>query len=1162
MNILNEIAHLISDGEIEKAYELIDKNEEEYVNNSLYWTLRGLLCLTIKEHDAANDCFQTALKYDPYNGDTLYNLAYSLEQQGDLSDAALYYGLAYRNTTDSSVKEELSALYSESKDLQAVFNQAAYGTRRTFIILSSCHWDGVLQRMHHIARSLAKLGNDVCYITPAARAETKNKDINTEVLIQYSVDNVKLIDNVKIYTPIELTYNNRLLAKNYSSLVQKFIDSAVDEPVVITYLPYQSEVIKSLTGNFFHIYECVDDHSDIDYAFWGQKMDIVWEQELMDRADAITTTATSLFLQRVVVEGRENVFMSRNAVNQSDFLSDSFDEIPNDLAKIPEPRIVYTGVVYQRFDERLFYEIVESNPDKSFIIIGPVQEGMLTKQYPNVYFLGVKKHEELKNYLKHCHIGIVPYIDTADMDIACDSIKQYEYLASGLPVITTFMPESAMDKIYTFLANTKDDFDRCIQECLSMYIDPHVVSDFLVKNSWNSRAVLLCELAERKKIGLSDLTNIRESLKHAVEKYRHPTFMVMYGLCNAVDNFDELETVEQAIRTAYETGGNKFIEKHYIRILMQKNKYKDLFSLMQASQHITDEIKQELAYREKNGDCGFVKVIANIYIGNIKAAREFIKQLKPKPVQSLYNMYLDHFLGYNVDQTNQKLLNDIDKKSPLYVFLQNRNQNVKKVSNKVYVSNLTNTVSEEFLNALNETQIDYVGFCSLDGQTKYGLPSFPIEKLVNMQKNSSIKVIVPYDVHYITQVRTLAEAGIIECYVAVQADTQITMVHLDKDVMSLVKNKEYNRTVSFSKFNAADSNVHALLKGVPEKYREKYRINVLSGRDVWTVENIVKVPLISSVTVSGFATFLYGYPKFTYNLEVGHAGVSMKACGLMDKKHKDSGGTPELFKKADVVCVASHLNMMVYSSFYAIPENKYEITGMPRNDLLFAPDSRRKLEELLGVDLANKRIVFNMPTFRVFEQINRLEGSPELIDSIKIPAFNYEKFDRFLGDNNLICVSKVHHGEEITVSLLNKGRTFKNLFFINNNDLEDHEINLYEILGAGDLLITDYSTVYNDYLFMNKPTIFVNVDIEEYRRERGLALEPYEFWTAGPKVSSQEELEEEVIKCLSDPSYFAEERNRLFPLFFKYNDDKSVERTWDLIDKAFLTVQNKEHPSK
>ena len=78
-------------------------------------------------------------------------------------------------------------------------------------------------------------------------------------------------------------------------------------------------------------------------------------------------------------------------------------------------------------------------------------------------------------------IGIVPYIDDADIDIACDSIKQYEYIACGLPVITTYMPESAIGKIYTFLANTKDAFNEAIEKCLNLKIDKDVVNDFLLR---------------------------------------------------------------------------------------------------------------------------------------------------------------------------------------------------------------------------------------------------------------------------------------------------------------------------------------------------------------------------------------------------------------------------------------------------------------------------------------------------------------------------------------------------------------------------------------------------------------------------------------------------------------------------------------------------------
>lgn len=137
-------------------------------------------------------------------------------------------------------------------------------------------------------------------------------------------------------------------------------------------------------------------------------------------------------------------------------------------------------------------------------------------------------------------------------------------------------------------------------------------------------------------------------------------------------------------------------------------------------------------------------------------------------------------------------------------------------------------------------------------------------------------------------------------------------------------------------------------------------------------------------------------------------------------------------------------------------------------------------------------------------------------------------------------------------------RNFDSIFVVTNWELEKYGLDLYEVLGAGDLLITDYSTIYNDFLFMNKPTIFVITDIEEYRKNRGLALEPYDFWSAGPKVNSQQELQQEILKCLNDFNYYKDERERLRPVFFKYLDTNSIQRTWKVIDEAMTQVQNNE----
>ncbi|HGG0417962.1 TPA: CDP-glycerol glycerophosphotransferase family protein [Clostridium sporogenes] len=1115
---------------------LINSNneKEEYV------TYNSLTSLGIK--DSKDDII--AQKY--------YDKAVKLANKGNKSDAALYYGLTYKYSESKELKSRIEDLYNNNKSLKDIFNVAAKSKKKRFIILSSCGWSDIYQRMHHISRSLVKLGNEVIYITPNVQVNINSDNVSLNTLVEYSINNSKIVDGIKIYSPILSIYNEKAIANSYTYLVQSLLDKPTDanKTIIVTYMPYQIDTISLLKGDFIHIYDCVDDHSDLDYAFWGNKKDVLWEQELMNKADAITTTATSLYLERVSIEGRKNVYISRNAVNEGDFIFED-ETIPKDLKNIPEPRIVYTGVVYERYDEKLFYDVVDSNPDKSFVVIGPIHSGMLEEKRNNLYLLGPKKHSDLRIYLKYMQIGIVPYIDTADMDIACDSIKQYEYIACGLPVITTYMPESAIGKIYTFLANSKEKFNEAINKALKLEINKQDISNFLVQNSWNARAALLCDIADHK-ISNDEtdnlIKNIESTLTNICTRYNWPIFQTLRAMCL---NLKDCKKFEYYMEEVHNNAKCKYIERQYLTVLLQNNNIPKFVDEVKISKYINKELKEELLNAKNN--IKRINVVGFLCIGNIIKALEVLKEIKNNDFKIIYELYIRYILGEYDFYKKLNLISVKNQQNVLVKFLK-KNINLSKCDNErdcyIYVSDIFNNTSQDVINKISINNMKIEGLCGVEEGVKYNIRIFSIQLITKLQNYKNIKIIVPYDNYYINQIRILAENGINQCYVGVIFGGELKLIDIDSEMMKDIKNKKYNKTITFNKFNAADSNVHALIKYIPEVYKRRYKLNVIYGRDVWSIDNIVKVPLISNVTVSGFGTFLYNYPKFTYNIEVGHGGLQLKACGLMDKKDKNSGGNPEVYEKADVICVASQLNAVTFSSFYAIPENKYSITGLPRNDLLFLSESRKNLEELIGVKLDNKKIIFNMPTFHVFDQIGRIEGSEELIDSFKIKNFNYKEFNEFLQNNNMICISKVHHGEEKSIKEKTEKRKYKNIFFIDNDDIDKKNLDLYEILGAADLLITDYSTVYNDFLFMNKPIVFVNTDIEEYRKERGLVLEPYDFWTAGPKIKSQKKLQEELERCFEDSNYYKKDREKILPVFFKDLDTNSIERTWNVIEKS------------
>lgn len=472
----------------------------------------------------------------------------------------------------------------------------------------------------------------------------------------------------------------------------------------------------------------------------------------------------------------------------------------------------------------------------------------------------------------------------------------------------------------------------------------------------------------------------------------------------------------------------------------------------------------------------------------------------------------------------------------------------------MYVAGHFNNINKEYIQSLYKNNITCNWAYVKDGYVITNEEIVDIDDFICNYNYSDFDFIVPYDMNYTNIIRNIASKGVNKCCVLLSHEGKFKLIDIDNETMTGLRNEDYKRTVTLNRFNAADSNVYALIKYMPEQYKDKYKLNIIKGNDVFKIENIIKVPLISSVTISGFNTFCNIYPKLTYNIEVGHGEVGFKGCGLMEKKNKGFAFTPEEYKDIDKIYTPSKMCMLLTSAFAAVPEDKYEITGNPRTDLVMLSDGKRNLEKLLGISLENKKVIFNMPTFYVHENSGVANGSTELNDAIKIRNFDYEKFNQFLIDNNIICISKVHHGEERSITNKVKNRNLDNMIFISNKDLEDKDLDLYEVLNAADILITDYSSIYGDFLFMDKPTIFVNTDMEIYEEERGIILQPYDFWAAGPKVQEQERLSEEIIKCINDNNYYKKERNTIRDIFYYHKDDKSSIRVWDSIDRLLSNL--------
>ena len=76
-----------------------------------------------------------------------------------------------------------------------------------------------------------------------------------------------------------------------------------------------------------------------------------------------------------------------------------------------------------------------------------------------------------------------------------------------------------------------------------------------------------------------------------------------------------------------------------------------------------------------------------------------------------------------------------------------------------------------------------------------------------------------------------------------------------------------------------------------------------------------------------------------------------------------------------------------------------------------------------------------------------------------------------------------------------------NVKICNDEFIKSHNTSLYKILTYTDALISDYSSIYYDYLLLNKPIALATFDFEHYKNHNGIIVKNYdEFKKAFPSV--------------------------------------------------------------
>ena len=260
------------------------------------------------------------------------------------------------------------------------------------------------------------------------------------------------------------------------------------------------------------------------------------------------------------------------------------------------------------------------------------------------------------------------------------------------------------------------------------------------------------------------------------------------------------------------------------------------------------------------------------------------------------------------------------------------------------------------------------------------------------------------------------------------------------------------------------------------------------------------------------------------------------------------------FRKVDKILSYSQLYLSLLVACTLTNPYRHKITGAPRNDFLFDSDGRGNLEKILGTSLNNKKIVMFVPTFR--KGYSKIQGSKNFNNLFGFKMFHSESFNKFLEQNNLFLVYKLHPNEESHFNEYKDLISSKFSFHLNNQVLSENNFDFYEVLNCADILITDYSGIFIDYLLLNRPIIFNPTDLEDYVNTRGFLYTPYDEWTPGHKVETQDDLINEINNVLNGIDSFANQRQLAKNIWHQYKDNKSSYRAAKIVKELLYTKKN------
>lgn len=260
------------------------------------------------------------------------------------------------------------------------------------------------------------------------------------------------------------------------SLRQAMRRLGMERPILWIFQYNLGEMLGQL-GERLAIYHAVDEYSayqmPADTIAGRDRRQIVrdMEADLIRRVDLVFVTSPALYETKRHLHS--HVVLVPNGVDYDHFSSADLPPPPDLPAH--RPRIGYAGVLNEKLDFPLLATVAARHPQWQFILIGPDaiaptgpirQQFLALQQLPNVHLLGRKPVAQLPAYLHACDVCLMPYAQS-EWTRNISPLKLYEYLATGVPIVSTSIAAAQEFASSLWLADDPDAFAQAITGALA-----------------------------------------------------------------------------------------------------------------------------------------------------------------------------------------------------------------------------------------------------------------------------------------------------------------------------------------------------------------------------------------------------------------------------------------------------------------------------------------------------------------------------------------------------------------------------------------------------------------------------------------------------------------------------------------------------------------------